>query len=58
MIFEASGTAPYGDDPVQDSQEIRRQSLVPIVRRLQNVLHELEEYVGEAEYDDDGRRGD
>ncbi len=46
------------DDPVAESRHIRRDELSPIVAKLQAALKDLEEYVGEVDYDDDGRRGD
>lgn len=57
MTADLSGMS-FDGDPVQDSRAIRRDALMPIVQRLQSVLRELEDYVGDAEYDDEGRRGD
>jgi hypothetical protein len=56
-------TATYpgmSDDPIQDSKNIRRRELTPIVERLKSVLAELEEYaqMRPADYDDNGHHGD
>lgn len=44
-------------DPTRDSREVRRE-LTPIVRRLRELLMELERVADADDYDDDGKTGD